>query len=484
MTILIRPSTESDAPTLADINIKAFANQGFIANAFPNIPYSVVHPLKRARYLQKMAHPQTQVISAVDTETGEVVGCARWVFPSERPGEGVIELMSDAADKEKGAGTTTELQIPPGTNREIYEGFFEILKESGKKHVRDDDIVLEFIATHPTHQGRGIGKALLSWGREQADRLGKRIYLEATDEGYPVYVKSGWRALERVEIEYERWGGEGVQVLTLMVKDPEEMTINIHPLTKPDIPQAVECIQTVFADDPFFLYIFDPDTYNIARNAASLRAHFLHGLSIKAPIYVAKETISMTKSNKSFDSSESQSEDEDTRIVGICWWHPPTPAPSTNSMKCYAQDILLSLRQLLYNIQYLGRGGLRLHRYKQWKTLQAQTHRRIWTDPRGYYFCNVIAVRKEVRGKGVGRMLVEAVTRRADEEGMSCYLESSRGAPNLGIYERLGFRERCTIDCFDEEGEQGGKARGEGVTLYCMIRAPATRKNNNQEQER
>jgi hypothetical protein len=38
------------------------------------------------------------------------------------------------------------------------------------------------------------------------------------------------------------------------------MDIQILPLTKSDIPQAVECIQTVFADDPFFLYMFDQNT--------------------------------------------------------------------------------------------------------------------------------------------------------------------------------------------------------------------------------
>jgi hypothetical protein len=35
-----------------------------------------------------------------------------------------------------------------------------------------------------------------------------------------VYVKCGWRALGRIEMDYGRWGGEGSQELTLMVRDP------------------------------------------------------------------------------------------------------------------------------------------------------------------------------------------------------------------------------------------------------------------------
>ncbi|KAL4971018.1 GNAT family N-acetyltransferase [Aspergillus stella-maris] len=239
MNILIRPSIPSDAPALAEINIVAFADQGFVGNAFPNIPYNAIHPLKCRRYLQKMAHPQTEVISAVDSDSGEILGCARWVFPSDKPGEGAAELMSDAAAKEKeavganGAGAGAQgqegpgPQLPEGTNREIYDGFFQILKDSARGHLRDDDIVLEFIATHPRHQGRGVGKALLTWGIERAEKAGKRIYLEATSEGYPVYVKSGWRALARVEIDYERWGGVGTQALTLMARDSERRPVAV-----------------------------------------------------------------------------------------------------------------------------------------------------------------------------------------------------------------------------------------------------------------
>jgi GNAT superfamily N-acetyltransferase len=109
----------------------------------------------------------------------------------------------------------------------------------------------------------------------------------------------------------------------------------------------------------------------------------------------------------------------------------------------------LSFRQLLNNIRFCGRGGLNVRRYWIWKALQARTHAELWTHPAGYYFCNVIAVSSEMRGMGVGRRLVEAVTGRADAEGVPCYLESSKGEPNLGIYEKLGFRVVKEIECVD-----------------------------------
>ncbi|PWY85900.1 hypothetical protein BO70DRAFT_378624 [Aspergillus heteromorphus CBS 117.55] len=239
------------------------------------------------------------------------------------------------------------------------------------------------------------------------------------------------------------------------------MAIEILPLTKADIPAAVECIQKAFADDPYFHWVFnDPSGFNIDRNAASLAAHFLYGLSCQDPIYVAKYTTPPTSDKYTAPATTTGS------VVGVCWWfnpHPPTtPVPWTT----WAQDWLLSFRQLFNNIRFGGRGGLNVRRYWLWKELQQQTHEKVWTDPRGYYFCNVLAVDSSMRGMGVGRKLVEVVTQQADEDAVPCYLESSKGVPNLVIYEKLGFGLVSEIDCVDG---------GDECKLYCMIRQPTVK---------
>ncbi|KAL2861588.1 acyl-CoA N-acyltransferase [Aspergillus pseudodeflectus] len=213
MPIQVRYASESLASTLASINITSFAGQGFIENTFSNVADDAIFELKRKRYLQKLAHPKTHVLAAVDEDSGEIVGCARWVFPGEEVGS---QLGSEEAAAEAGA----ELALPEGTNRGIYDGFFQVLKEKGEKYYREDDIVLEFLATRPDQQGRGVGKALLRWGMDLADKQQRRIYLEATTPGFPLYAKMGWKALEEAEIDYTQWGGEGKQVLTLMARDP------------------------------------------------------------------------------------------------------------------------------------------------------------------------------------------------------------------------------------------------------------------------
>lgn len=42
---------------------------------------------------------------------------------------------------------------------------------------------------------------------------------------------------------------------------------------------------------------------------------------------------------------------------------------------------------------------------------------------------------------------MESVIEKADREGMPCYLESSKGYPNVIIYEKMGFKLVQEIEC-------------------------------------
>jgi GNAT superfamily N-acetyltransferase len=114
------------------------------------------------------------------------------------------------------------------------------------------------------------------------------------------------------------------------------------------------------------------------------------------------------------------------------------------------------------NLWY-GRGGLNVKRYWLWKEAQAKAQAELWTDNKGYYFCNIVTVLPEAQGKGVGRALMEVVLKKADEENMRCYLESSRSEPNVPIYEKFGFKLVKDMLCDDD---------GDGIMLYCMMREP------------
>ncbi|KAI4142107.1 MAG: hypothetical protein LQ341_003310 [Variospora aurantia] len=76
-----------------------------------------------------------------------------------------------------------------------------------------------------------------------------------------------------------------------------------------------------------------------------------------------------------------------------------------------------------------------------------------------------IGTRKEARGQGYARMLIDHVTRQADAEGHMCYLESSDGK-NPAIYQRFGFTTVQNIKL-----TRGSKP----VELDIMVRHPGSR---------
>ncbi|KAL4816340.1 acyl-CoA N-acyltransferase [Aspergillus spinulosporus] len=232
------------------------------------------------------------------------------------------------------------------------------------------------------------------------------------------------------------------------------MPIEVHPLTTAEIPGAIEVIQQAFADDPYFQWVFDKEKFNKVRNYGSLEARCLWGIN-NAIFHVAVDT-----------DAELNSAAENKRIVGVSCWLAPHPPSKPESWYSWSQSWLLWFRQGLNNLRHGGRGGLNIRRYYLWKERQAECQKTIWDDERGYYFCNIVAVRPDAQGRGVGRKLFEEVTKIADREGMKCYLESSRLEPNVGIYERLGFSLKMEMECRDGDGE------GEACKLYCMVREP------------
>jgi ribosomal protein S18 acetylase RimI-like enzyme len=72
------------------------------------------------------------------------------------------------------------------------------------------------------------------------------------------------------------------------------------------------------------------------------------------------------------------------------------------------------------------------------------------------------------RGRGYARKLIEDISRRADEEGRPCYLESSNGV-NVRIYERMGFDVRKKIHLQRAEKD---------VELDIMVREPKRHTNS------
>ncbi|OJJ49826.1 hypothetical protein ASPZODRAFT_139183 [Penicilliopsis zonata CBS 506.65] len=222
--------------------------------------------------------------------------------------------------------------------------------------------------------------------------------------------------------------------------------ITISPLTEEDIPETIEVIQTAFADDPYFKWVFDKSRFNKERNYGSLHARCLWGIH-NALFFVAK-TDSDSDFASAVDSASSDKDSKTSRVVGVSCWLPPSPEKET--WYTWSQGLLLSARQMVNNLLHGGRGGLRVNRYWIWKARQTEAQREIWQgEEGGFYFCNIVAIRPGFQGQGIGKRLMQCVLEKADAEGKKCYLESSRDEPNVQIYGTMGFKVVKTMECQD-----------------------------------
>ncbi|RYP31144.1 hypothetical protein DL767_005897 [Monosporascus sp. MG133] len=266
------------------------------------------------------------------------------------------------------------------------------------------------------------------------------------------------------------------------------MPVRVTDLTEADIPGAVSAIQEAFADDPYNNWVFDKSKFNPQRNAASLGIRCRWGMR-----------------NGIFQVAKEEGNDE---VLGVAMWLKPQRTDQPISWHDWFEGWRLWFNQIGMNLWY-GRGGLIVkvgrvyaepfvyqttirrqlasyarsspflflpsssdplltekpprQRYYIWKEAQAKVQSHVWTDPRGYYFLNIMVVVPGAQGRGIGRQMMRTVTDRADAEGVPCYLESSRDEPNVRIYGRFGFRFAAELECDDN---------GDAIRLFAMVREP------------
>lgn len=168
------------------------------------------------KVVDSSAFPPTSVSSTPNgageakvEDKGRIIGWAQWaVYETDQVvDKSVHEIVGARLDLD-----IPELrkEVAEPSWRMIQEGKRQILGVSpadrghGKGVTLRRRVELEGICVHPDYQRKGIARELLKWGTDEADRLGLDLYLEATEEGRPVYERAGFEAIkeERFECEF------------------------------------------------------------------------------------------------------------------------------------------------------------------------------------------------------------------------------------------------------------------------------------------
>ena len=80
--------------------------------------------------------------------------------------------------------------------------------------------VLHILITDPVHHRRGAGTLLIKWGTAQADVAQLPCFLESSVMGRPLYAKCGFTARLEQRFDLTKYGGEGEDLNTVMIRDP------------------------------------------------------------------------------------------------------------------------------------------------------------------------------------------------------------------------------------------------------------------------
>ena len=69
-------------------------------------------------------------------------------------------------------------------------------------------MLMHRFAVLPEWQGKGVGKRLLVWALEKADKHGFNCWVDVSEGALGFFEKLGWEQVGAVEVDLADWGGE------------------------------------------------------------------------------------------------------------------------------------------------------------------------------------------------------------------------------------------------------------------------------------
>lgn len=198
-SIILRPAQRSDTSALVDN-----ANAGFSQSALHRriALYQDQYPSDYRHWRlniirQRFATPNLRTIVAVDSSTSDILGQAAWAV------EGAGTALSQKWSSETGwtewfEGKLIEVDkryTRYVTDRSIDYRFLDGFMSSfigDKAPKRPSCLHLHMISVDPSKQAKGVGRALVDWGKALAAKEGLPLYLEAVVEAVGFYEKAGF----------------------------------------------------------------------------------------------------------------------------------------------------------------------------------------------------------------------------------------------------------------------------------------------------
>lgn len=210
MTLSLAHATPADVPRTAQLETEIFSAWPIYGVLFPLGATISRKLVVEARYHHLLANdPSTHLLKVTDDSTGTIIAAALWnVYTHDR---GEEELARDS--QFDWSPDTSSLDACLKYSRQVVDARKRIM--GGKPHC-----LLRWLETEAEYRKRGAATQLLAWGSQKADELGIPCYLEASDEGKPVYEKHGYVEVGELVSDIVGEDGKNLSGGKLMVRQP------------------------------------------------------------------------------------------------------------------------------------------------------------------------------------------------------------------------------------------------------------------------
>lgn len=218
MPLTLSLATPSDLPQLVRAQYTAFHP----TDTLHVLIYPSPDPVPEAVY-QKTVDRQKDGwkdnvtwLKVTDDKTGAVVAGAKWVLYPKTAEEGdkrwpeafgvdaVKEMRREEEEGKRGGGGEAGNAGRGADDLEYVAWVMGEIMGRRRERIQGPGLLLDICYTHKEWQGKGAGKLLVKWGKDKADELGLKCFVEASYFGRPLYEKFGFVATEHVLLK----GGE------------------------------------------------------------------------------------------------------------------------------------------------------------------------------------------------------------------------------------------------------------------------------------
>ena len=230
MIYTIHPVKPTDSMGLADTMMRAFYQDAHWASLWKGVTLdTIIYDCARRLpwNIVKVTSPKRHR-KVVEEATGNVVGYARWIIPDghvDTWANGIVletDLEKRQAYEQTFQDVTDDGKIR-GIDHQMVDELSEVIEKAEAEVLStgEEFLILDYLATHPEHQRRGIGSMLLAEGLAYADRNSLRTIVVAKTPGVKLYQDHDFQVIKLVQQERPQYGWSKPYTTTILIRQPK-----------------------------------------------------------------------------------------------------------------------------------------------------------------------------------------------------------------------------------------------------------------------